>query len=165
PVTPPARTLLDIAGQVRVPELRRALAEAEFLRLVTLDEVEAVLRRGRPGSAQLRKALASHGPQLARTKSTLEEKFLLLCEKHSLAPPDVNVWVAGWLVDAVWFEQAVIVELDSHLAHGAPARLEQDHQRDLALRAAGYTVLRYTWQQLTQTPERVVADLRRALRL
>ncbi|HZO60744.1 MAG TPA: hypothetical protein VFB51_13725, partial [Solirubrobacterales bacterium] len=47
PVTPPARTLLDIAGQVRVPELRRALAEAEFLRLVTLDEVEAVLRRGR----------------------------------------------------------------------------------------------------------------------
>ena len=53
----------------------------------------------------------------------------------------------------------VIVELDSQLAHGTPARLENDHKRDLELRAAGYTVLRYTWQQITETPELVVADL------
>jgi very-short-patch-repair endonuclease len=68
-------------------------------------------------------------------------------------------------VDAAWFEQRVVVELDSHLAHGTPSKLENDHRRDLELRAAGYTVLRYTWQQVTQTPERVVADLRRELRL
>ena len=65
----------------------------------------------------------------------------------------------------MWFEQRVVVELDSHLAHGTPARLENDHRRDLDLRAAGYTVLRYTWQQVTTTPELVVADLRRRLRL
>ena len=75
------------------------------------------------------------------------------------------MWVAGWLVDAVWFDEHVAVELDSHLAHGTPARLEEDHRRDLELRAAGYTVLRYTWQQVTTTPELVVADLRRRLRL
>ena len=69
PVTPPAQTLLDIAGVVRFMELRRALAEAEYLRLVTLDEVEAVLGRGRPGSAALRLALDCHRPQLASTKS------------------------------------------------------------------------------------------------
>ena len=39
---------LDIAGVVRFMELRRALAEAEYRRLVTLAEVEAVLGRGRP---------------------------------------------------------------------------------------------------------------------
>ena len=165
PVTPPARTLLDIASQVRFTELRRALAEAEFLRLVTLTDVEAVLGRGKPGSAALRAALDCHNPRLAQTRKGLEEKFLLLCERHSITRPDVNVWAAGWLVDAAWFDERVIVELDSHLAHGTPARLESDHQRDLALRAAGYTVMRYTWQQLTETPELVVADLRRALGL
>ena len=166
PVTPPARTLLDIASQkIGFQQLRRALAEAEFLKLVTLDEVEAELGPGKPGSARLRAALECHRPQLARTRKGLEEQFVLLCERHSLHLPDVNVWVAGWLVDAVWFEQKVVVELDSQLAHGTATRLEKDHRRDLALRGAGFTVLRYTWAQLTETPELVLADLRRALGL
>jgi very-short-patch-repair endonuclease len=75
--------------------------------------------------------------------------------------PDVNVWVQGWLVDAVWFDRKLVVELDGHLAHGAPSRLERDHRRDLELREAGFIVLRYTWQQVTKTPERVIADLAR----
>ena len=80
-------------------------------------------------------------------------------------PPGVNVWIAGWLVDAVWFEQKVVVELDSRTAHSTSRAIEHDHRRDLDLRAAGYTVLRYTWQQVTETPELIVGDLRRALRL
>ena len=87
--------------------------------------------------------------------------FLLLCERYSLSLPDVNVWVAGWLVDAVWREQKVVVELDSHLAHSTLSRQENDRRRDLELRAAGYIVLRYTWQQVTETPEQVLADLQR----
>jgi very-short-patch-repair endonuclease len=163
PVTPPAQTLLDIADMVPAKELRRALSEAEYLKLVTLDEVRQVLGRGKSGSAALRAALERHTPLLSRTKPGTEEEFLLLCERHSLTPSAVNVWIAGWCVDAVWYAQRVVVELDSRLAHDASWRLERDHRRDLDLRAAGYTVLRYTWQQVTQTPDRVVADLRRAL--
>jgi very-short-patch-repair endonuclease len=163
PVTTPAQALLDIAAQVRFKELRRALAAAEYLKLVTLHDVEAVLGRGRPGSAALRAALDCHRPQLAKSKSRLEEKLIFLCERGSLTQPEVNVWVAGWLVDAVWFEQEVVVELDSRTAHSTARAIENDHQRDLDLRAAGYVVLRYTWRQLTQTPERVLADLRRHL--
>jgi hypothetical protein len=165
PVTPPAQTLLDIAGQVGFQQLRRAVAEAEYLKLATLDEVESVLGRGRRGSAALRAALDCHRPQLAKTRSTLEDLFLLLCERYLLPPPEVNLWIAGWLVDAVWLERKVVVELDGRTAHSSARAIERDHERDLALRAAGYTVLRYTWQQLTHQPERVVADLRRNLRL
>lgn len=161
PLTPPAQTLLDIASVVRFTELRRALAEAEYLRLVTLDEVEAVLGRGKPGSARLRAALQCHRPELARTKSLLEERFVLLCERYSVTPPAVNVWIGRWQVDAVWFEHKVAVELDSRAAHDLPSRLEEDHQRDLELRAASYTVLRYTWRQLRDEAELVIADLRR----
>jgi len=145
-------------------ELRRALAEAEYQRLVTLDEVRCVLGRGKRGSAALRVAVECHNPRLARTKSQLEERLISVCERYSVIPPDgVNLLVAGWLVDAVWFEPKVVVELDGYAAHSTPARLERDHRRDLDLRAAGFVVLRYTWRQLMHEPERVVADLRRAL--
>jgi len=161
PLTPPTQTLLDIAGIVRFMELRRALAEAEYRRLATLAEVEGVLGRGKPGSAALRAALDCHLPQLARTRSRMEELFVLLCERHCLTPPAVNARVAGWTVDAVWFDQRIAVELDSHSAHGTPAAMEEDRRRDLELRAAGYTVLRYTWRQLTDESDLVIADLRR----
>ena len=163
PVTPPAQTLLDIAAILRFTELRRALAEAEYLRLVTLDEIEAVLGRGRPGSAALRAALECHRPELARTKSILEEKFVLLCERGYLLLPELNVWVAGHLVDAVWFDQKIVVELDGHAAHDTPTAMEEDRRRELELRAAGYTVLRYTWRQITRQSDLVVAELRRRI--
>jgi very-short-patch-repair endonuclease len=161
PVTPSAQTLLDIAGEVRFTQLRRALAEAEYLRLVTLDEVAAVLGRGKRGSAALRAALECHRPELAQTRSALEEKLVLMCETHYLTPPEMNVWVAGHLVDALWRDAKLVVELDGHAAHGTPAAMEEDRRRDLDLRAAGYTVLRYTWSQLIYETELVVADLRR----
>jgi len=164
PLTPPAQTLLEIAAQVRMMELRRALAEAEYQRLVTLDEVGGVLGRGKPGSAALRVAMECHNPRLARTKSKLEDLLIAVCERYAVTLPDgVNVVVVGWLVDAVWYGRRVVVELDGYAAHSTPARLERDHRRDLDLRAAGFVVLRYTWHQLMHEPERVVADLRRAL--
>ena len=62
PVAPPAQTLLDIAAGVRFTQLRRAVAEAEYLRLVTLDDVEEVLGRGRPGSAAFGRRFSATAP-------------------------------------------------------------------------------------------------------
>jgi hypothetical protein len=165
PVSPPAQVLLDIASELRLNPLRKALAEAVFLKLVTLDEVEAVLGRGKEGSARLRAALECHRPELAHTKSILEDKFVLLCERHGFDQPLLNVEVAGWIVDAVWPGLKLVVELDSQLAHGTPVRVEADRQRDLDLRAAGFTVRRYTYHQITRMPDRVMADLDRAAQL
>jgi predicted transcriptional regulator of viral defense system len=165
PITTVAQALLEVAPLVPFTELRRALAEADFRRLVDQRQLDAVLGRGRPGSAALRAALAAHQPRLARTLSVLEERFLGLCEEAELPLPEVNAVVHGLMVDALWRDERVIVELDGHAAHATPAAVERDRRRDLTLRAAGHTVLRYTWQQVTQTPRRVEADLRAALDL
>jgi very-short-patch-repair endonuclease len=102
-------------------------------------------------------------PELARTNSPLEVRFLLLCEQHGLPRPEVNVKVAGFRVDCLWRDAGVIVELDGQAGHGYEAAVERDRARDLTLRAAGYRVLRYSWWQITSDQGRVVADLRREL--
>ena len=163
PLTPVARTLRDLAATLPYAQLRRALAEADYRRLLVPRDVERVLGRGRPGSAALRRALDAHLPALARTRSVLEERFLALCVSADLPLPEVNAAVCGLEVDAVWRKQRVVAELDGHRAHALVAAAERDRDRELALRSGGYRVLRYTWQQITGCPGRVAADMRAAL--
>ena len=163
PVTTVARTLRDIAWMLPYAQLRRALAEADYRGLLVPREVERVLGRGRRGAAALRLALDAHLPDLAATLSVLEERFLALCETSQIPLPEVNATVQGLMVDALWRGERVIVELDGHAAHSRPFAVVRDRQRELALRAAGHLVLRYTWQQVVEEPEAVAGDLRRAL--
>jgi predicted transcriptional regulator of viral defense system len=163
PVTPVPQTCLDYATVGSLRSLRRALAEAEYQQLLELADVEAVLRRGRAGSARLRQALASHQPRLAHTRSPLEEDFLELCERYALPLPEFNVRMHGFTVDALWREPHLVVEVDGERAHGTPMRVEHDRARDLTLRRAGYTVLRYSRRQVSEQPALVAADVRHAL--
>jgi hypothetical protein len=163
PVTTVPQTLLDFAANATIDRVRRALAESEFRGLVELREAEAALRRGCPGSAILRAALHRHMPELALTRSELERRFVLLCEAGGLPAPELNVMLHGYLVDVLWREQRVVVELDGFRGHRTPAQLESNHQRDLILRRAGFVVHRYTWQQVTREQTLVTADLTAAL--
>ena len=163
PVTTVSRTLLDLAATVEFDDLRRVLAEADFLDLLDPDALLAQCGRGRRGSKALRAALRAHLPELARANEGVEEAFLLLCERSRIPVPEVNVFIEGFKVDCVWRAQRVVVELDSQLAHSKPAAVQRDRHRDLVLRRAGYDVRRYTWFQVTRAPEAVLADLRAAL--
>jgi predicted transcriptional regulator of viral defense system len=163
PVTPAPQTLLDYATSAPRNRLRRALAEADYQRLLDLPAFDRILGRGRPGAAKLRRALEQHQPKLALTRSPLEEAFLALCETYEIPLPDVNVTLEGFLVDAVWRQERVIVELDGDQAHGTAAQRNRDHRRDLVLRRAGFLVLRYTWDQVTREPWLVAADVRARL--
>ena len=164
-ITPVEQTLLDYAATASPDRVRRALAEADYLDLLDLEAVEHVRGRGRPGSRALRQALKRHEPAYAHTRSELENALLALCERHRIPIPAINVTLEGWLVDAVWFDRRVVVEVDGHRGHRTPAQLEGDHTRDLQLRAAGFTVVRYTWAQVTTQARIVAADLRGLLGL
>lgn len=112
PVTPVPAALLDMSSQLSYRELRRALAEALYRDLTDLASVRLALGRGHRGSTALARAIASHEPRLARTRSVLEERFLELCEEAALPIPAVNVKIGPITVDALWAEQRVVVELD-----------------------------------------------------
>lgn len=163
PVTTIAQTLLDFAAVAPMRRLRFVLANADYAGKLDLEEVVAVLGRGRPGSAALWCALESHEPRLARTRSDLERSFLALCERFGIPLPETNVYVEGWLVDAVWREAKVVVELDGLRAHRTRAQLDRDHERDLAMRRAGFICMRYGGRQIEGMAESVAADVIRAL--
>jgi very-short-patch-repair endonuclease len=86
-----------------------------------------------------------------------------MCERARLPVPEFNVWIEGFLVDAVWREQRVIVEVDGRAGHSSWARIRNDRRRDLALRRASYVPLRYVWEQVTGHVPEAAEDLRAAL--
>jgi Protein of unknown function (DUF559)/Transcriptional regulator, AbiEi antitoxin len=164
-LTPVARTLLDLASLVSGRQLQRALAEADYRRVLDPVELESVLGKGRIGSRALRAAWDAHLPQLAKTLSVLEERFLDLCQQAGIATPEVNGQVGRIRVDALWREHRLAVELDGAAAHASWAQIKRDRQREIALRAKGFQVVRYTWDQVSGRSDEVAADLRRLLGL
>ncbi|HEX5989950.1 MAG TPA: DUF559 domain-containing protein, partial [Solirubrobacterales bacterium] len=103
------------------------------------------------------------GVESDRTRSDLEALFLEICAHYGLSSPEVNVKLGRWEVDFLWRAKRVVVETDYWVYHRGSVAFEDGHARDLDLRAAGYTVLRFTDRQLEEEPGRAVADVARAL--
>jgi very-short-patch-repair endonuclease len=141
PVTAPARTLADLGPVVPARERRRAVRQAEVLGLPVGSEVE-----------------------IDGTRSELEYEFLRLCRRHRLPEPAVNVKLGRLTVDFLWSAQRLVVETDGYRYHRGSVAFEDDHSRDLELRARGYEVRRFSYRQVVREPQRVVAELRRDLR-
>lgn len=158
PCTTVTQTLLDLAATESRRLVHRALAQLDYDRRLDNRAVSDACD-GRPGSAALREALRSHIPQLARTKSELEDEFLYLCQRFEIPLPEVNVQIHGIEVDCYWPQFGFVVELDGGGNHGTAAQRNTDQRRSLKLRAHGVPVIRYTWDQITRDARTVAADL------
>jgi very-short-patch-repair endonuclease len=169
PCTSVPRTLLDLAAVVPRPVLERACEQAEVKRLVDWSAMETLLRRagGRRGVRNLRASLPA-SPVQGTTRSELERRFLGLCRRAALPSPVVNAWltVAGeeMQVDFVWHESRLIVETDGFRTHGTHQAFSRDRSRDRLLSLAGWRVARFTWNDVTEEPEKVVGQVRRLLK-
>ena len=164
PVTSVARTLLDLAGVVGPRSLERAVERAEVLRVFDLRTINAVLGRanGRRGSGALAVSLRRRSPTPV-IRSELERRFLELCARAALPSPIANGTVAvpgGELeVDFHWPFARLVVETDGFETHATHAQFERDRRRDQRLTLAGYRVIRFTWHQLENAPQRVSATI------
>lgn len=163
PTTTVEQALLDYAAVASIDRLRHALANADYHKVLDIPALQVIAGSGRNGSTRLREALKRHEPKLAHTRSPLERLFLPLCERAGVPLPDaVNVYVAGVLVDAVWREQKLVVELDGEDNHSSWNQIQTDRSKELRLRAAAFDVVRYGTRQLEEESALVEDDLLRA---
>jgi very-short-patch-repair endonuclease len=169
PVTSVPRTLLDLAADLQRHELRRALEQAEALRLSDGLSLVAVVERhsGRRGAANLKAALAEGPLRASLPRSELERRFLAFVDELGLPEPRVNRWidVGGELIqaDCAWPEQRLIVELDGRAWHTTSAAFDRDRRRDRRCLAAGWPVMRVTHYALAAERRELERELRALL--
>ena len=162
PVVEPLWTLVDIARDLSVGRLERAVNEADKLGLIDLAaaaEAAASLRR-RPGVRKLRTVLARH----QRTDSGLERRFLRLVREAGLPRPKTQQEVLSFRVDFFWPDLGLVVETDGFRYHRTPAQQARDRLRDQTLTAAGLTPLRFPEDQIKREPKVVAHTLRLVIR-
>jgi very-short-patch-repair endonuclease/predicted transcriptional regulator of viral defense system len=164
PVTTPARTLLDLGECLGARDVEQALARAERNGLATRDVVRAIVKRHprHRGARALRQILAP-GEPAAFTRSMAEEALLALVRAAGLARPELNARVLSYEVDFFWRVQRLVVEVDGLAFHGSARAFVGDRRRDAELAAAGYRVMRFTWQDVTQSREATLVRLAQAL--
>lgn len=62
-------------------------------------------------------------------------------------------------LDAAWLPQMVAVEVDGFASRVSVDRFQDDRTRQNALVRAGWTVLRFTWADVTRRPEATATTL------
>ena len=151
PLTNVARTIIDLARTVTETELERIVHEADKRGLVDFTDLRAAR------SASLQAVLRAYDP--APTRSELERSFLRLCRTHGIKRPEVNVYIDDYLVDFVWRDRRLIVEVDGYDYHRSPKQFESDREQDVTLGTRGWTTRRFTWRQVTTRAKWVAAAI------
>jgi hypothetical protein len=170
PITTVARTLFDLATESPA-RLRQAIAIAEARAMGDRTSVVDLVARypGRRGVASLRRELEVAQLERGIASHELELRFSEFIDRCGLPRPERNarVQVAGrtLVVDCLWREPGLVVELDSRLHHGDWEAAENDRARDAALLAVGLSTVRITWRRLHDEPHRLEAELRAGLEI
>jgi very-short-patch-repair endonuclease len=172
--TTPARILVDLAGMVGLPTLRKTVGRTAIRKKLHLQTVDLAIHaaKGRRGLKSLELALAPYRTEDGKpldVRSDFETLVLPMMLERGLPPAGCNVWlqVEGerFLVDFFWEQARLVVETDGRETHETPEAFQSDRRRDQLLTAAGYRVLRVTWIQIHAEREAVLDRIRRALSL
>jgi hypothetical protein len=157
PVTTVARTLLDLADDLDIQALRRAVTEAEYRHLYDHTSLIAVVEMN-PGRRTRKLLTAATEGRLHRTRSPLEDRFLRFKDRYGVEEPECNVHLAGYEVDSLWRRVGLAVKLDGLDAHGTREAVRRDRRKDRALWRVGVRTMRLTGDAL-DAEEEVLTDL------
>ncbi len=150
-VTTPARTIFDISPRQTDKAFKRTVNNAlHSLWLTESQLTEAVARHANlPGARRAAKLIGLPGTP---TRSGWEDDFPAFCQRHGLPAPVMGAPLGGYILDALFVAERVIVELDSWPFHGDKIAFETDRERDATTLALGFVTVRVTEERLDERP-------------
>jgi hypothetical protein len=172
-VTTVARTLVDLAGILDLPALRKVVGRAAVRRRLDLQAIDIAISnaKGRRGLKALELALVPYRTKDGKVpdvRSDFETLVLPQLVDMEMSRPQTNapIHIDGerFLVDFLWERERLIVETDGRETHETSTAFQADRRRDQLLVAAGYRVLRVTWNQIHGERQAVLDRIRRVLR-
>jgi very-short-patch-repair endonuclease len=116
--------------------------------------------KGRYGSPAARRMLqaADDGAQ-----SEAERLLIRLLKSAGITGWKANYPVAGYRVDVGFPARKVALETDGLAFHSDSDDFHNDRVRQNTITLSGWKVLRFTWLDLTQYPQRVIAEINHAI--
>ncbi|HEY2999310.1 MAG TPA: DUF559 domain-containing protein [Acidimicrobiales bacterium] len=173
PVTTPARSLIDAAPRLTRAQIVDVLDGATRDGLIDLAHLrwrlDELRRRGRPGIRRMLDALPADDEPRRREESWLERRLTRLIVAAGLPAPRCQVRLrhSGGVarVDMCYERSRLVIETDGHGSHATRRGRQSDAERDARLGAAGYRVLRFTYDDVVGRPDHVVGIIRTYLAL
>lgn len=167
-VTRPDRTVFDCLRVLSEDKALTLLDRALQKRWITLENLASRVdrRKGCRDAGVLRKLLEE---VTMGARSTLERLLIAAVTEAGIVG-----WVANYkvvdqsgvlvgVVDLAFPHLKLAVEVDGRAWHSSGDRFQRDRTRQNQLVNAGWTVLRFTWDDLTKRPGEVVAGILAAI--
>jgi very-short-patch-repair endonuclease len=116
--------------------------------------------KGRHGSPAARRLLqaASDG-----ARSEAERLLVKLLREAGIIGWKTNYPIGGYKVDVAFPNQRVAIETDGWAFHSDQDAFQGDRERQNNIALLGWQVLRFTWLDLTEYPQRVIAEIKYAI--
>jgi very-short-patch-repair endonuclease len=158
-VTELALTVVEAAVRFRGGAV---LMDSALQRRIELRELWcAHLRnKGRHGSPAARRLLQAAADG---ARSEAERLLVKLLREAGIIGWRTNYPVGGYKVDVGFPKQKVAIEVDGWAFHNDPEIFVKDRNRQNNIALLGWKVLRFTWFDLAEYPERVIAEIRSAI--
>ncbi len=155
-VTTVPQTIVDLSS---TPELDGVLDNAIHKRRTTVAQMKSYVAKLRtnPGLRRLRKLLDDR--EKGRLTTELERRFDELLKRSPLPYPARQHPIGSRFADFAYVDERIVIELDGGDSHMRREVFEDDRARQNELVLRGWTILRFTWDDVTKRPERVVATI------
>ena len=171
PVTTMHRTVVDLAASLDRDQLAAVVDEAVLRRITTLrwiqQTVDRLGGRGRAGTKLLNEILQERSDD-AVPNGQLERRFIRLLDQGGIRRPikQFPLRLPNGRIrhyDFAYPPNRLILETDGYRFH----RLKDNWQRDLddsnQLSEIGWRLLRFSWEDVTQRSDQVIAAVKKAL--
>lgn len=138
------------------------IMDSALQRRVRLEDLQrAHLRnRGRWGAVAARRLLEAAA---GGARSEAERLLIELLRAAGITGWQANYRAGPYSIDVAFPDQRVAIEIDGWAFHSDREAFQNDRTRQNWLALQGWQVLRFTWLDITQHPQRVLAAIRAAI--